>query len=208
MTIERENELKNFSSCRTVVKQYILKNGFYFFVIMDDLYGQAQWIFLHLFFCHSINDNTSALNDIIHNRLKRSESCESGNCFGCISIKYSLRSWRFVWRACKFVVSLAAVFWMSRNAAWHPKNGCEGDQQVRAFRQSLALPSLIDLFTDTAAILNSLELRSIMGYPGGTYSVFTRAFREKRKLNCLFLGEKAIIITSKHGTTIFFSRKT
>ena len=159
-------------------------------------------------FCHSINDNTSALNDIIHNRLKRSESCESGNCFGCISIKYSLRSWRFVWRACKFVVSLAAVFWMSRNAAWHPRNGCEGDQQVRAFRQSLALPSLIDLFTDTAAILNSLELRSIMGCPGGTYSVFTRAFRAKRELNCLFLGEKAIIITSKHGTTIFFSRKT
>ena len=83
---------------------------------------------------------------------------------------------------------------MSRNAA-----------QVRAFRQSLAPPSLIDLFTDTAAILNSLELRSIMGCPGGTYSVFTRAFRAKRELNCLFLGEKAIIITSKHGTTIFFS---
>ena len=63
----------------------------------------------------------------------------------------------------------------------------------------------IDLFTDTAAILNLLDLRSIMGCPGGTRSVFTRAFRAKRELHCIFLGKKAIIITSKHGTTIFFS---
>ena len=41
----------------------------------------------------------------------------------------------------------------------------------------------IDLFTDTAAILNYLDLRSVMGCPGGmstsqyTHSVFTRAFR-------------------------------
>ena len=32
-----------------------------------------------------------------------------------------------------------------------------------------------------------------------------RAFRAKRELQCLLLGKKAIIITSKHGTTIFFS---
>ena len=63
----------------------------------------------------------------------------------------------------------------------------------------------IDLFTDTAAILNLLDLRSIMGCPGGTRSVFTRAFRAKRELQCIFLGKKAIIITSKHSTTIFFS---
>ena len=62
----------------------------------------------------------------------------------------------------------------------------------------------IDLFTDTAAILNLLDLRSIVGCPGGTRSVFTRAFRAKRELHCIFLGKKAIIITSKHGTTIFF----
>ena len=31
---------------------------------------------------------------------------------------------------------------------------------------------LIDLFTDTEAILNSLDLRSIVGYSGGTRSVF------------------------------------
>ena len=30
--------------------------------------------------------------------------------------------------------------------------------------------ALIDLFTDTAAILNLLVLRSIMGFPGGTRS--------------------------------------
>ena len=62
----------------------------------------------------------------------------------------------------------------------------------------------MDLFTDTAAILNLLDLRSIMGCPGGTRSVFTRTFRTKRELQCIFLGEKAIIITSKHCTTIFF----
>ena len=44
-----------------------------------------------------------------------------------------------------------------------------------------------------------------MGCPGGTRSVFTRAFRAKRELQCIFLGRKAIIITSKHGTTISFS---
>ena len=63
----------------------------------------------------------------------------------------------------------------------------------------------IDLFTDTVAILNLLDLRSIMGCPGGTRSVFTRAFRAKREHQCIFPGKKAIIITSKHGaTTIFF----
>ena len=68
-------------------------------------------------------------------------------------------------------------------------------------------PSLmiIDLFTDSAAILNLLDLRSIMGCTGGTRSEFTLAFRPKRQLHCIFLGKKVIIITSKHGTTIFFS---
>ena len=61
------------------------------------------------------------------------------------------------------------------------------------------------LFTDTAAILNLLDLRSIIGCPGGTRSVFTRTFRAKRELQCIFLGKKAIVIISKDGTTIFFS---
>ena len=44
-----------------------------------------------------------------------------------------------------------------------------------------------------------------MRCPGGTHSVFTRAFRAKREFHCIFLGKKAIVITSKHGTTIVFS---
>ena len=44
-----------------------------------------------------------------------------------------------------------------------------------------------------------------MGCTGGTRSVFTRAFQAKRELQCIFLGKKAIIITSKQGTTIYFS---
>ena len=46
-----------------------------------------------------------------------------------------------------------------------------------------------------------------MGCSGGTRSVFSGAFRAKRELQCIFLGEKGdIIIKSKHGTTIYFSR--
>ena len=44
-----------------------------------------------------------------------------------------------------------------------------------------------------------------MGCLGGPRSVFTRAFWVKRELHCAFLGKKAMIITAKHGTTIFFS---
>ena len=44
-----------------------------------------------------------------------------------------------------------------------------------------------------------------MGCPGGTRSVFTQAFWAKWELQGLFIGKEAIIITSKHGTTIFFS---
>ena len=67
--------------------------------------------------------------------------------------------------------------------------------QTHANQPVTTLSISMDLFTDTAAILNSLDLRSIMGCPGGTRSVFTRAFS----------GKKAIIVTSKHGTTIYFS---
>ena len=62
----------------------------------------------------------------------------------------------------------------------------------------------IDLFTDTAAILNLLDLRSIMGCPGAIRSEFTHALWAKSELQSIFLRKKAIIITSKHGTTIFF----
>ena len=51
----------------------------------------------------------------------------------------------------------------------------------------------------TAAIF-----KEYFGMPMGIRSVFTRAFRSKRELQWIFLGKKEIIITSKHGTTIFF----
>ena len=54
-------------------------------------------------------------------------------------------------------------------------------------------------------MLNLLDLRSIMGCPGGTRSVFTLAFRAKRELQCIFLGKKGDHVISKHCTTIFFS---
>ena len=44
-----------------------------------------------------------------------------------------------------------------------------------------------------------------MGCPGGHLLTIYSRFRAKRELHCIFLGKKAIIITSKHGTTIFFS---
>ena len=62
----------------------------------------------------------------------------------------------------------------------------------------------IDLFTDTAAILNLLDLRSIMGCLGGTRSAYTRPFRAKRELQRIFLGKKAIVITFKDSTKIYF----
>ena len=67
--------------------------------------------------------------------------------------------------------------------------------------EAMRARGIIDLFTDTAAILNLLHLSSIMGCPGGTRSVFTHAFWAKRELQCIFLRKKAIIyITSKQGT--------
>ena len=44
-----------------------------------------------------------------------------------------------------------------------------------------------------------------MGCPGETPSVLMCAFRAKRERHCIFLGKKAIIVTSKHGTIIFSS---
>ena len=73
-------------------------------------------------------------------------------------------------------------------------------------------------FTDTVAILNLLDLRSIMGCQRGTRSAFTRAFWPKRELHCIFLGEKGdhYYTSNTARTTIFlspirlqsFSRKT
>ena len=61
----------------------------------------------------------------------------------------------------------------------------------------------IDLLTDTEAILNLSDLRSIVGCPGCARSVITRVLGGKRELQCIFLGKKAIIITSINGTIIY-----
>ena len=83
----------------------------------------------------------------------------------------------------------------SESMAMRPKSKWAIDTEAMRAR------GIIDLFTDTAAILNLLHLSSIMGCPGGTRSVFTHAFWAKRELQCIFLRKKAIIyITSKHGT--------
>ena len=47
-----------------------------------------------------------------------------------------------------------------------------------------------DLFTDTEAILNLLDLRSIMGCPEDTRLVFTRAFRAKKRTSLYISREK------------------
>ena len=55
-------------------------------------------------------------------------------------------------------------------------------QMCSFLMQGYCSPMLMELSTDTAAILNLLDLRSIMGYPVGmstirySRSVFTRAF--------------------------------
>ena len=88
----------------------------------------------------------------------------------------------------------------------NPLQDCrQTKRQTHANQPVTTLSISLDLFTDTAAILSSFDLRSIMGCPGGTRSVLTRAFRAKRELHRIFLGKKAIIVTPKHGTTIFFS---
>ena len=76
---------------------------------------------------------------------------------------------------------------------------------VPRFLYQVPLKPIKDLFTDTAAILYQLDSRSIMGCPGALARYLRALFdRAKRELHCIFLGEKAIIITFKHGTTSFF----
>ena len=60
----------------------------------------------------------------------------------------------------------------------------------------------IDLFTYMVTILNLLDLRSIMGCLG-VLAQYLHTL-SGRELHCLFLRKKTIIITSKHGTMIFF----
>ena len=48
---------------------------------------------------------------------------------------------------------------------------------VPSFLHQVHLKPITDLFTDKAGMLYQFDLRSIMGCPGGTRSVFTPAFR-------------------------------
>ena len=64
----------------------------------------------------------------------------------------------------------------------------------------------IDIFTDTVAILNLLDLRSIMGCPGALAQYSTAPFGQKENFTVYFSGKRrSFNITSKHSTTIFFS---
>ena len=62
-----------------------------------------------------------------------------------------------------------------------------------------------DLFTDTEAILNLLDLRSVMGCPGGTRLVFTRAFRAKKRTSLYISWEKGdhYYIQTRHDEPFF-----
>ena len=80
--------------------------------------------------------------------------------------------------------AIAVHFYFPRNYLWPQRY-----QDAKPFYSVQFGPAyqeiysvLIGLFTDTAATLNLLDLRSIMWCPGGTRSVFTRAFRPKREL--------------------------
>ena len=60
-------------------------------------------------------------------------------------------------------------------------------------------------FTDTAAILNLLDLRSIMGCPGALAQYFCALFAQKENFKVHFSGKRWSYYISKHSTTIFFS---
>ena len=72
----------------------------------------------------------------------------------------------------------------------------------------------IDLFTDTAAILNLLDLRSIMGCPGGALAQYLRAlFGQKENFTVYFLGKRRSLLHPNTAQRSFFplqsfSRKT
>ena len=65
-------------------------------------------------------------------------------------------------------------------------------------------------FTDTATILNLLNLKSIMGCPGGTRSVFSALFRQKENFTVYFSGKRQSLLhpnapqRSLFPITIFF----
>ena len=73
---------------------------------------------------------------------------------------------------------------------------------VRVARKFLS--QSIDLSADTAAILNLLDLRSIMGCPGGTRSVFTRTIRAKESFTVYFSGKRRSLLHPNTAQLSFF----
>ena len=105
------------------------------------------------------------------------------------------------------------LFW-SKLCNVHLKVHCRGNRQfcskyrasafsvVRTIRKFLS--ESIDLFSDTVAILNLLDLRSIVGCQGGTRSVFTPNFRAKRALHCIFSGKRRSLLHPNTAQLTFF----
>ena len=82
----------------------------------------------------------------------------------------------------------------SESMAMRPKSKWAIDTEAMRAR------GIIDLFTDTAAILNLLHLSSTMGCPGGTRSVFTRAFWAKENFSAYFSAKRRSFIL--HPSTV------
>ena len=59
-------------------------------------------------------------------------------------------------------------------------------------------------FTDTAAILNLLNLKSIMGCPGGTRSVFSPLFRQTENFTVYFSGKRRSLLHPNTAQRSFF----
>ena len=91
------------------------------------------------------------------------------------------------------------------------ENGCHVGLKCGIWRVSFqydfsagVLAIFIDLFTDTSAILNLVDLRSIMGCPGGICWGIYACFSCEKRTSLFITREKVIIITSKQGKTTFF----
>ena len=63
----------------------------------------------------------------------------------------------------------------------------------------------INLFTDTAAILNFFRFKEYYGMPRGHSPSIYTLFLGKKRTSMYISREKAIMIKSKHGTTVFSS---
>ena len=96
---------------------------------------------------------------------------------------------------------------------YRPFYGCEGmlgnlDKMVEKSKVCMRIQSHLILanrpFYRYGGHIEFITFKEYYGIPRGRSLSIYGAFRAKRELHCVFLGKKAIILTSKHGTTIFF----